>query len=127
MHKHFHHDDSSFGKGLGIGLISAIASAAATYYLYGTEEGAEKREQIKGFMKDAKNKAVETGDDIKVATAEVYNNMKEVLKDKYDDLSQLSKDEKMELAKKIKNRWENVRDDIDEALAKATAKPGKVK
>lgn len=112
-------ENGSFKAGLGVGILSAIASVAATYYLFGTEDGSKKREKMKDYMLETKKKLLEEGDELKDSVQEVYKNLKITLKDKYEDLSNLSKEQKAELAERIKDRWEGVRDDIDEALEKS--------
>ncbi len=114
---HFCGHSNNTGKNVGIGIFSALASAAAVYYLFGTEKGTEKREQIKGFVKETKDKMVKTGNVLQDAASEAYYDLKELLKENYHDLKELNEEQRTELSEKIRSHWDLIKQDIEEAVS----------
>ena len=112
---HFCRQSNDTGKNVSIGIFSALASAAAVYYFFGTKKEAEKREQIKDFVKDTKDKVIKTGNILQDAASEAYDDLKDLLKDKYQDLKALNEEKHTELAGKIRSRWDLIKKDIEEA------------
>lgn len=123
MTRHFHDNGSSAaGKIIPIGIISAAAGAAITYFLYGTEKGREKRQKISDMAGQIKQKVSHATDEISAATSEMYDNISGLIKEKYDMVKNLDKEELSELANKIRDHWDDIRDDISEVLEKAESK-----
>ncbi|MES2215691.1 MAG: hypothetical protein V4481_00130, partial [Patescibacteria group bacterium] len=48
------------GKAIATGIISALAAAGVTYFLYGTQKGAQKRAKIKGWAADVRDNVKDT-------------------------------------------------------------------
>jgi gas vesicle protein len=117
------HHNTTGSAGVGMGLLGAAAGAAITYFLYGTEKGAEKREKIKEMAYTAKEKIVESSDEITGAAKEFYSTVKMDLKDKYDDLKNIDKVEFVALKERMKLHWEEMKEDIEETIERAKTKP----
>jgi gas vesicle protein len=112
---------SSAGPAIATGLISAAAAAGITYFLFGTDTGAEKREKIKygfGKMKSKAGALVGETGELADVSREIYSDMKSMLKDKADILAKVEKDEVSALADRIRNHWEEIREDIEDTVDK---------
>ena len=119
---HRYRHSSSGGAPLGISLISAAAGAAITYFLYGTSEGAMKRRQIKEWANKAKKMTVESGNEVMDAAKEKYDEMSVLMRDRYDDLKEIKKDELTGLKNRIRDHWDEIRDDVNETIEKSKKK-----
>lgn len=109
------------GTTVAIALLSAAAAAGATYFLFETESGSEKREQIKGGFKKLKSKASSIAgeaDELTDVSREIYSDMKAMLKDKAEILAKVNKDEISALADRIRNHWDEIREDIEDTVDK---------
>lgn len=113
MHNHNPHPN----KGLGIGIISAIASAGLTYFLFNTEQGNRSRQKIKDAAYEAKDKVLQKSDEVSQAVAETYSDTKSFLREKYEGLKNLNPEQRKELIGSIKGHLSAIRDDIDEIIS----------
>jgi gas vesicle protein len=117
--RYFERNSSNTGSTVGLSLLAAAAAAGLTYYLYGTDAGAEKREKIKKVAGKLKDRASDKLGELGEATKDIYGETKDFLKDKYDDLKDLGDEEKAELKEKIRERWEDTKDDIEDMIETA--------
>lgn len=115
----YNNRDRNGGGMMGIGVLGAIAGAAASYYLFGTEKGNEQRQKAMQYAKETKDKLVRTGDELTDKIGQVYGDVKSILKDKYTEIADLSSDEKARLSAKLEAHWKDIKSDIEEALAKS--------
>jgi gas vesicle protein len=121
MTRHYPHISSS-SSGFGLGLLAAATGAAITYFLYGTEKGAGRREKIKEYAHVAKEKVMHSSDDISDAVKEFYMDVKSTFKDRYEEIKNLDKEELKLLRERMKLHWEEIKDDVEETLMKARNK-----
>jgi len=120
----YEHERKRAGNAFGSGLLAATLGAAITYFFYGTKEGTEKRERIRNYAGKMKNKMEEASGamgELKNTGKEFYENMASLFKDKYEDIKNLNKDEVGELAQKIRGHWEDMREDIENAVDESEA------
>jgi gas vesicle protein len=106
------------GKAVTAGLISAAAAAGITYFLYGTDTGAQKREKTKRWIAEKKESVMGTTGELADVSKEIYQDMSSMLKDKADILAKVEKDEVAALADRIRNHWEEIREDIEDTVDK---------
>ncbi len=115
----FERESSSAKKNLGIGLAAAGIGAAITYFLYGTEKGARKREDIKQFAYKMKDRAMETTGELGSMAKDIYKDMASLLKDKYEDIKDMDSEDVKALGDRIREHWEEMRGDIEDTIEKA--------
>lgn len=114
--RHHFHRPSSGPSALGVGLVAAAAAAGLTYFLYGTEKGAAKREKIKGYVSDIKDKTTKTVGELSDLGKEIAGDMADMVKEKYETISKLSKDELADMADKVREHWNEAKEKIGEIL-----------
>jgi hypothetical protein len=60
FHDVFRPRSTGNGKALATGIISAVAAAGITYFLYGTKKGARNRAKLKSWTEKVRNDVRET-------------------------------------------------------------------
>lgn len=113
------------GTTVAIALLSAAAAAGATYFLFETDAGTNKRRQIQqGFDKmkrkagDMRENLIGESNELTDVSREIYSDMKAMLRDKADILAKVQKDEVAALADRIRNHWDEIREDIEDTVDK---------
>lgn len=113
---------SGNSKAVAAGLISAAAAAGLTYFLYGTEKGAEKREHIKSKVRDVKDKIAGRAGELGDVSKEIFGDMASLLKEKADTIKNIDKKEISDLGDRIRSHWEEIKEDIEDTIDKAAEK-----
>ncbi|MBU6231294.1 MAG: hypothetical protein KGI45_04340 [Patescibacteria group bacterium] len=93
---------------LVVGLVAASVGAAASYFLFGTETGAEKRAKAKEWLADMKDSATSasgTLSELASVGKEMTKDMASLIKDRYSELKDLDKDEVSDLADRLRAHW----------------------
>lgn len=111
---HHRHSSGSAGTAAGTGILAAAAAAAVTYFLFGTDKGAEKRERMKEWAAQAKDTMSHTGGEVAEAASELYKGTSSLLKANYAALKNLNRDETAALAERIREHWDEIKEDIEE-------------
>lgn len=104
---------------IGISILAAAAGAAATYYLFGSEAGSEKREKAVGWVKEKAHKVMAVSGELGTVSKDMYGDMGSILSEHYDKLKHMNKEELADLAEKVKDKWEEVREEIEQIIKKA--------
>lgn len=65
------------GKMVGVALVAAAASAAAVYYLFGTESGARNRSKAKKVADTLREHATDIKEDLKESWADAKDSLKD--------------------------------------------------
>lgn len=120
-HRHYGHG-SAAGMTAGTSLLSAAVAAAITYYLFGTRSGAEKRRRVKKWAEEAKEKVSSASLEVKEAAREIYDDVTDMISERYDDLKEVREEEMTALAGRIRDHWEDIRDDIEETIERSRKK-----
>jgi gas vesicle protein len=103
---------------IGAGILGAAVGAAGAYFLYGTKKGARARKEIVKTANKVKDKAIQG--DLISAGKEIYEDMTDLFKEKKDQIKKLDKEDIEGLVERIKERWEETKDDIEETLEEAS-------
>lgn len=97
---------------MGLGILAA--SFAGAYYLYGTKDGAKKKEKIKGWMLKAKGEVLEKLENLKDVNESTYNELVATVMKKYYGIKSIDKSELDKLAADLKKHWKNIKKHIDQ-------------
>lgn len=98
---------------VGVGLGMLAAGVAGAYYLYGTPEGAKKKQKIKGWILKAKGEVLEKIEAMKDLNEDTYNNLIGGVMKKYAGMKNIDKGEVEELVSDLKKHWKNIKKHID--------------
>jgi hypothetical protein len=60
FHDVFRPRSTGTGKAIATGILSAVAAAGITYFLYGTKKGARKRAKLKSWAENVRDDVRET-------------------------------------------------------------------
>ena len=108
-------------------IAAAAVTAAAVYFLYGTEKGELAREKIgkaagklRNRAMEAKDNAMRAGGDLAATGKEVYEEMSSLFKEKCDQLKALDTEDLSGLAERLRERWEETKEDIEKTLDDAS-------
>lgn len=96
---------------MGLGILAA--SFAGAYYLYGTKDGAKKKEKIKGWMLKAKGEVLEKLENLKDVNESTYNDLVAAVMKKYYGIKSVDKTELDALGSDLKKHWKNIKKHID--------------
>ncbi len=96
---------------MGLGILAA--SFAGAYYLYGTKDGAKKKEKIKGWMLKAKGEVLEKLENLKDVNEGSYNDLVSNVMKKYQVIKSIDKVELEKLGADLKKHWKNIKKHID--------------
>lgn len=96
---------------MGLGILAA--SFAGAYYLYGTKDGAKKKEKIKGWMLKAKGEVLEKLENLKDVNEGSYNDLVSNVIKKYQVIKSIDKVELEKLGADLKKHWKNIKKHID--------------
>lgn len=105
---------------MGLGILAA--SFAGAYYLYGTKDGAKKKEKIKGWMLKAKGEVLEKLENLKDVNEGTYTELVSGVMKKYQGIKSIDKAELEKLGVDLKKHWKNIKKHID-AGGVSTKKP----
>jgi gas vesicle protein len=120
-------DSPKKGHPIKASIISASIAALVTYFLYGTENGERARKQISKAANATKDKVQDKMHDLKKSASKAPADLVETGKEIFEDMSTLF-DEKREqmhnlsskdlagLSKRLRERWEETKKDIEETL-----------
>ncbi len=97
---------------MGLGILAA--SFAGAYYLYGTKDGAKKKEKIKGWMLKAKGEVLEKLENLKDVNEGTYNDLVSNVMKKYQGIKSIDKAELEKLGADLKKHWKNIKKHMDE-------------
>ena len=122
--RHFFERDRCQSKPMiGASIAAAAAGAAAMYFLYGTKKGGKVRERMGQAAHDIRDKAMEAkeralgaGGDLLETGKEIYGEMMELLKEKREQIKALDSDDVSGLAERLRERWEETKEDLKETL-----------
>ncbi len=106
------------GTTVAVGLLSAAAAAGLTYFIFETQTGSRERKRVMRWAKDMKREAIGETNELTEVSKEIYDDMKSMLKDKASILANVEKDEVAALADRIRNHWEEIREDIEDTVDK---------
>lgn len=108
-------NNNSGDNKLGLALGALAALTAGAYYLYGTRDGAKRRENIKGWTLRAKGEVLEKLENLKDVNQDSYNALVDNVVKKYRAVKSVDKEELDELVDDLKRHWKNIKRGMDEA------------
>ncbi len=99
--------------GVGIGMLAA--GLAGAYYLYGTKDGAKKRQKVRGWALKAKGEVLEKIENLKEVNENTYNDIVTNVMKKYSKLKNVEQSEVRELVSDLRKHWGNIKKHLGEA------------
>ncbi|MDX1536030.1 MAG: YtxH domain-containing protein [Candidatus Spechtbacterales bacterium] len=112
-------------KGLGAGLLGAVAGALASWFLFGTEKGEETRNKAKKLADDAKKEIEKRVDEAEDLTEKKYNEIIDEVSEKYENVKNIDKKELEEMVSDMRDHWERIKKQVMEGGSKSKKKKGK--
>ena len=113
----------SGSRGVKTGLVLAAVAAGATYLLFNTDKGSRIRDKMRNAAKkmkekmaDTKDKIVSSGEDLAETAKEISDDLSSLLREKRDQIMKLDRDDIDGLLERLKERWEETKDDIEETI-----------
>lgn len=107
--------------GIGLAVGSAIATAAAVYFLYGTKGAKKRRDKIRGWVLRAKGEIIEKLENLTEVNKEKYHAIVKEILTRYGKMKNVGDAEIVSLEKELKAYWEHLRKEV-KADGKKTAK-----
>lgn len=101
------------GTTLTIGVIAALSAGA--YYLYGNENSAKRRRQIKGWMLKMKGDVLDRVEKLKDVNEEAYHMAVDEVTNKYKKMKKVNTEELLVIASDLKKHWSKIRKDVEQA------------
>lgn len=94
---------------VGVGIVAAVAAAAAGgYFLYG-KDGAKNRKKIKGWMLKAKGEILDQMEKGKEMTEETYHKVIDNVAQKYQAIKGIDPAELQQMTKELKSHWKSIK------------------
>jgi len=103
--------------GVGVGFGAAAALAAASYFLYGTKEGAKRRTQMRGWMMKAKGEVLDRMEKLTNIDEKKYRQLVEDVLKKYKKLNNVDPKEVKALADDLKKHWTRINRQMEQGNA----------
>ncbi len=119
-----HQESSNVQKVVaGLGLVAIAAAAAGAIFLYGTDAGKKKRNQIKGWMLRMKGDVMDNMNKMKDWSESSYHAVVEKVAEKYQKMKDVDSEELGMIVKDLKQHWKNLKKHVEGT----TKKPAKKK
>jgi len=93
---------------LGVGIVSAVIGALGTYFLYGSNKGAKRRSNVRGWMLKAKGEVLHEVEKLKDIDEKRYNAIAKKVLAKYKRLKSVGAKEFALLSKDIEKAWKEI-------------------
>lgn len=116
--------------GLSLGLGTAAAIAAGSYYLYGTKYGAKNRRKLRGWMLKMKGEVMDKLEGLNDIDQTRYYNAVDSVVSRYAKMKKVDTNELYSLAKDLKRHWKSIKTDVEQIrneIERAKAKPASAK
>lgn len=104
--KKSNHTGAKVALGIGAGL--AVAAAAGTAWLYGTEKGRKTKKKLSSWMLKAKGEVLEKIEKMGDVTEEKYHAAVGQVMNKYKKMKNVSASEVAVLEADLKKHWKNI-------------------
>lgn len=114
--------DESHGIGIGVGLAAIAAAAAGAYYLYGSDKAVKNRRQVKSWMLRMKAEVMDEVENIKDLTQDSYEKAVDTVSKKYASIKSIDVEELTDLAKRMKDHWKDIQEDVSKTTSKEIKK-----
>ncbi len=110
------HNSGNMGKVLG--TLGIAAAAFGAYMLYGSKEGAKRREKIKSWALKMKGDVLEKIEDAKEVTEEKYNQIVDEVALKYRAAKNIDMGELASVVDELRGHWEAIKKQFQDAEKK---------
>ena len=112
------HGMSGTEKGVlvGAGVAALAAAVAGGYYLYGSNNAAKHRKQVKSWMLKAKAEVLEQIESLPEVTEEIYKRVVSEVVGRYKDLKNVQGVEIKELNDELESHWGNIKKEIGKVI-----------
>ncbi len=111
---------------IGVGIAALAAAAAGAYYLYGSDEGAKRRQKMKSWMLRMKAEVMEEIENLKEVNKEAYEATITTIADKYRQFKDIDPAEVAALAGRMKTHWKDIQRDINQTTMTTKSRVRKV-
>lgn len=108
---------------ISAGLIALAATAAGTYYLYGSKKGAHHRKVIKSWMLKMKADVMDEIEQLKGLNEDLYRSAVDKVAKKYKTIKSIDSAEVVALAERMQKHWKDIKKDLHTSVK--TIKKGK--
>ena len=115
--------ESNMGKMLG--TLGIAAAAFGVYMLYGSKEGAARREKIKSWALKMKGDVLEKIEDAKEVTEEKYNQIVDEVALKYRAAKNIDIGELTTVVDELRGHWDAIKKQFQEGEKKGRGKSKK--
>lgn len=114
--------DNGHGMSIGLGLAALAAAAAGTYYLYGSDKSAKNRRNVKSWMLRMKAEVMDEVENIKDLSQDSYEKVVDTVSKKYASIKSIDVEELTDLAKRMKDHWRDIQEDVSKTTSKEMKK-----
>ena len=114
--------DESHGISIGVGIAALAAAAAGAYYLYGSDKAVKNRRQVKSWMLRMKAEVMDEVENIKDLSQDSYEKVVDTVSKKYASIKSIDVEELTDLAKRMKDHWKDIQEDISKTTSKEIKK-----
>ncbi|MBX4197881.1 hypothetical protein KW782_00935 [Candidatus Parcubacteria bacterium] len=109
------------GVGAGLGMAALAAAAAGAYFLYGSKEGAKRRQKIKSWTLRMKGDVMDKMENMREWSEEAYNRVVDGVSEKYKNVKNVDRKELDAVVKDLKKHWNNIRRQVEGGQRKKPA------
>ncbi|MEX0931808.1 MAG: hypothetical protein WDZ88_03610 [Candidatus Paceibacterota bacterium] len=100
---------------LGFSLLAVTAGALGAYFLYGTEQGKQKRKAVRGWALKAKGDVLDRVEKMKDISKDKYDAIVSSVIAKYEKMPDIDKSEIQGLASDLKSAWSRIEKGLKQA------------
>ncbi len=105
-----------------LGTLGVAAAVVGAYLLYGSKDGAKRRDNVRSWVLKMKGEVLEKIEDVKEVTEEKYNNIVDEVAAKYKAAQNVDLSELGGVVDELKSHWENIKEQFAEGEKKARKK-----
>jgi hypothetical protein len=112
------HHKSSGSKVAGMGLAALAAAAAGAYFLYGTDAGKKRRQQIKSWSLKMRADVLDRMEKMREWSEEAYNAAIDTVSEKYKGIKSIDPSELAVLVAELKRHWKHIKQQVEQGQKK---------